>query len=54
MKMAHAVQQLAESTPGKEAQAIEAFARALRQVYNLPSIVSRVSFMYCSDPHDLG
>ena len=32
MKMAHAVQQLAERTPGKEAQAIEAFARALRQV----------------------
>ena len=31
MKMAHAVQQLAEQTPGKESQAIEAFARALRQ-----------------------
>ena len=32
MKMANAVQLLAETTPGKEAQAIEAFARALRQV----------------------
>jgi chaperonin GroEL (HSP60 family) len=32
MKMAHAVQTLADHTPGKEAQAIEAFARALRQV----------------------
>ena len=32
MKMANAVQLLAEITPGKEAQAIEAFARALRQV----------------------
>ncbi len=32
MKMAQAVQLLAERTPGKEAQAIEGFARALRQV----------------------
>ncbi len=32
MKMANAVQLLAERTPGKEAQAIEGFARALRQV----------------------
>ena len=32
MLMAHAVAQLAEKTPGKEAIAIESFVRALRQV----------------------
>lgn len=32
MMMANAVSQLAEKTPGKEAVAIESFARALRQV----------------------
>lgn len=37
MTMAHAVSQLAEKTPGKESFAIEAFARALRQ---LPTIIS--------------
>ena len=36
MKMANAVQLLAERTPGKEAQAIEGFARALRQVGLFP------------------
>ncbi len=30
--MAHKVQALAVTTPGKEAEAIEAFARALRQI----------------------
>lgn len=32
MLMAHAVSQLAEKTPGKEAIAIESFVRALKQV----------------------
>ena len=30
--MANTVQKLADKTPGKEARAMEAFARALRQV----------------------
>ena len=32
MVMSNAVQKLADTTPGKEARAMEAFARALRQV----------------------
>ena len=40
MKMAHAVQTLADHTPGKEAQAIEAFARALRQVGRIMRVYS--------------
>ena len=32
MAMANVVQKLADKTPGKEARAMEAFARALRQV----------------------
>ena len=32
MAMANAVQKLADKTPGKEARAMEGFARALRQV----------------------
>ena len=32
MLMADAVQKLADKTPGKEARAMEAFARSLRQV----------------------
>ena len=32
MAMAHAVQQEADKTPGKEARAMEGFATALRQV----------------------
>ena len=32
MLMANAVQQLAAKTPGKEAMAMEAFAKALRKV----------------------
>ena len=37
MLMANAVSQLADSTPGKESFAIEAFAKALRQ---LPTIIA--------------
>lgn len=37
MLMANAVQELANKTPGKESMAIEAFARALRQ---LPTIIA--------------
>ena len=33
MLMADAVQQLAAKTPGKESMAMEAFAKALRQVW---------------------
>ena len=35
MAMANAVQKLADKTPGKEARAMESFARALRQVKGL-------------------
>lgn len=35
MAMANAVQKLADKTPGKEARAMESFARALRQVKEL-------------------
>lgn len=45
MKMAHAVQTLAERTPGKEAQAIEAFARALRQVF--PTLFASLMHFSC-------
>ena len=35
MAMANAVQKFADKTPGKEARAMESFARALRQVKGL-------------------
>ena len=39
MLMADAVSQLAARTPGKEAVAMEAYAKALRQVSNLIACV---------------
>jgi len=43
MLMANAVSQLAAKTPGKEAIAIEAYARALRMVWTLSLFVSDVT-----------
>jgi len=63
MKMAHAVQQLAESTPGKEAQAIEAFARALRQIptiladnggFDSASLVAELRALHAKGPTNFG
>ena len=45
MLMANAVQNLAAQTPGKEAIAIEAFAKALRQVSTMSSC-SYVTLFY--------
>ena len=42
MLMAHAASELAAKTPGKEAVAIESFAKALRQVYSVVRSVARL------------
>lgn len=63
MKMAQAVQLLAERTPGKEAQAIEGFARALRQIptiiadnggFDSSSLVAELRALHATGPCTMG
>lgn len=63
MAMANAVQKLADKTPGKEARAMESFARALRQLptiiadnagYDSSQLVSELRALHSNDKTTMG